>query len=251
MVVVCVCLSNFAISSLSRPHSSTSFLVCLTSTATVPYFSFLRTPMYIQHIPHEMDTPDVVGVSRQGSPSSPSPTPGSVPATTAGDNNGSGVGNPLFYVWLLVFLGAMVFTKFLLWRIRRASRAREQRRGVSTSLSEGGDGSNAPTRLERVATFVLPSAAAVTGTTETSHRASRPIKLESIDAPKEVAGDVCAICLSPLADFPVSQASCPHWLHSKCYHAWLVKDSKQACPVCRTPYQPQLKLDPSPDIVVT
>lgn len=124
-----------------------------------------------------------------------------------------------FFIWVFLFILAVIITKILQIRFRRSlfGRSRRTRLDLNRSLDEA-------STLRR------------SGLSDQPPPLTKPIQLESVDAPKDVEDDLCAVCLSPLHELPVSRASCPHWLHSKCYHAWLVKDSKHACPVCRTAY---------------
>lgn len=70
-------------------------------------------------------------------------------------------------------------------------------------------------------------------------RPTTSIVLSSFEAPEEVGDDICAICLSPLKEEPVSQGTCSHYMHSRCLQSWLSKDAKHACPVCRIGFESQ------------
>lgn len=100
-----------------------------------------------------------------------------------------------------------------------------------------------------IAVITAPSTPrrAVLAVTQNPALQPRPsVKLDGFDAPSEVAEESCAICLSPLAEQSVSSASCSHLIHTTCYNAWLAKDAKQACPICRQPvHRPPPPTQPS------
>lgn len=144
---------------------------------------------------------------------------GTPTSSTSDDDEHSGF-QFKFFIWILIFIFAVALTKILQTRSRRMIAARARRRLAENVDREG----QSSTHRRRSGLSTQPPPAA------------KSIKLESVVAPKEVEDDVCAVCLSPLGELAVSRASCSHWLHSNCYHTWLVKDTKHACPVCRTPY---------------